>query len=310
MHMGGLVGMGTYTNKTECTTLVSQTLAHIKGEPRPVMPAGYAIPGRCEGGKASKWPMADSKWMLAWHKWETFLDNPTVPQWPIFGMDGNGKLPFITFSAIPGIPCVGAGPCLIFCYSFKSWRYPDAFFRQLQNLYLLKTDIGRATIAAAFNALPGGRDLRLYVDGDFDSLQTMGFWFGLLETRPDVPTYGYSKSWELLLLWDKLGRKFPNNYWLNASSGSRYGSDMLAKIAELSCYRGTFDALPVTYKMPVKAEQPQAWQEWARALRNTAKDMGYGKVFVCPGKCGSCIPSGHACGSPRFKNIPIVIGIH
>jgi hypothetical protein len=302
--------MGTYTNKTECTTLVSQTLAYVKGEPRPVMPAGYALPARCKGGKASIWPMSDSKWLSAWRKWETFLDNPTVPQWPIFGMDGNGKLPFITFSAIPGIPCVGAGPCLIFCYSFKSWRYPDAFFRQLQNLYLLKTDIGRTTIAAAFNALPGGRDLRLYVDGDFDSLQTMGFWFGLLNTRPDVPTYGYSKSWELLLLWDKLGRKFPANYWLNASSGSRYGSDMLAKIAELSCYRGTFDALPVEHKMPVKAEKPQAWQEWAKALRNTAKNMGYGKVFVCPGKCGSCIPSGHACGSPKFKNIPIVIGIH
>jgi len=302
--------VGIYTSKADCTALVSQTLAYIDGGPRPIMPQGYAIPARCENGKASKWPQADSKWLDVWRKWELFLDNPTVPQWPIFGMDGNGKLPFITFSAIPGIPCVGAGPCLKFCYSFKSWRYPDAFFKQLQNLYLLKTTLGRATITQAFDALPSGRDLRLYVDGDFDSLKTMKFWFELLETRPDVPVYGYSKSWELLLLWDKLGRKFPSNYKLNASSGSKYGRDTLAKIQKLSCYRGTFDALPVDSKMPVKADEPQAWQAWAKALRNIAKSKGYGKVFVCPGKCGNCIPDGHACGSSRFDGVPVVIGIH
>jgi hypothetical protein len=304
--------MGIYTDKAECTQLVVETLAYIEGGPRPIMPAGYTIPARCADGKASIWPTTDGKWLKAWRKWELFLDNPSTPQWAVFGLEGNDKLEqdFLTFSAIPGIPCVGAGACLIYCYSFKSWRYPDAFYRQLQNLYLLKTTQGRATIAQAFADLPPDRDLRLYVDGDFDSMRTMQFWFELLDSRPDVPTYGYSKSWELLLLWEKLGRKFPINYTLNASSGSRYGPDMLAKIAELSCYRGTFDALPVAYKMPPKATQPSEWQAWAKALRITAQDMGYKRVFVCPGKCGSCTPAGHACGNKKFKNIPIVIGIH
>jgi hypothetical protein len=312
----GVKTMGTYTNKAECTSLVVQTLAHINGGPRPTMPVGYSFPARQNGGRASVWPRAANKWARAWRKWELFLDNPTSPSWSIFGMEGNVKLeggekPFITFSGIPGIPCPGAGECLTFCYSFKSWRYPDAFFRQLQNLYLLKTDEGRRTIATAFEALPGdGRDLRLYVDGDFDSLSTLRFWFGLLDTRPEIPTYGYSKSWELLLLWDKLGQSFPTNYTLNASSGSKYGPDMQAQIAKLSCYRGTFDALPVTYKMPAKALEPRAWQAWAQALRATARGLGYGKVFVCPGKCGACIPDGHACGSAKFKNVPIVIGQH
>ena len=62
--------------------------------------------------------------------------------------------------------------------------------------------------------------------------------------------------------------------------------------------------------MPEKALEPGNWQTWAKELRNTARNMGYGKVFVCPGKCGACTPSEHACGSARFKNIPIVIGQH
>ena len=45
---------------------------------------------------------------------------------------GNQKLPFWAFSDLPAITCPGAGECLKWCYSFKAWRYPAAYFRQLQ----------------------------------------------------------------------------------------------------------------------------------------------------------------------------------
>lgn len=53
---------------------------------------------------------------------------------------GNGKLPFMSYSELPMATCPGAGDCAVYsqqtagwCYSFKAWRYPDAFARQFLN---------------------------------------------------------------------------------------------------------------------------------------------------------------------------------
>lgn len=61
---------------------------------------------------------------------------------------GNGKLPFWAYSELPMATCGGAGPCGKFpnskspgwCYSFKAWRYPDAFARQFLNTLANVTD--------------------------------------------------------------------------------------------------------------------------------------------------------------------------
>ena len=74
---------------------------------------------------------AKNGWMDNWIKFEEFLYTG-IPQFKIF-TKGNGKLPFYSFSSLPGVTCPGAGDCLKFCYSFRSWRYPAAFFRQIQN---------------------------------------------------------------------------------------------------------------------------------------------------------------------------------
>ena len=50
---------------------------------------------------------------------------------------GNKKLPCLSFSTLPGVTCSGAGVCLDYCYSFKAWRQPGAFFRQVQNTLLM-----------------------------------------------------------------------------------------------------------------------------------------------------------------------------
>ena len=50
---------------------------------------------------------------------------------------GNSKLPFFAFSALPFVTCPGMGACAKFCYSLRAWRYPAAFFRQLQNTWLM-----------------------------------------------------------------------------------------------------------------------------------------------------------------------------
>ena len=252
---------------------------------------------------------AKNGWMDNWIKFEEFLYTG-IPQFKIF-TKGNGKLPFYSFSSLPGVTCPGAGDCLKFCYSFRSWRYPAAFFRQIQNTILLMSDTGRKYLREEFNKLKPDHDFRLYVDGDFDSLETMKFWMDLLKSRPDIRAYGYSKSWKLFIEYDQLGYTFPDNYQLNLSSGSIYQNNktILDQISKLSIYRGEFIALP-SEKMPNILEDRPSFTAWAKQLRQRAKLYGIKKAWVCPGKCGNCTPTGHACGSKRFKNVPIIIGIH
>ena len=45
----------------------------------------------------------------------------------------------------------------------------------------------------------------------------------------------------------------------------------------------------------------------ARAVRAV---LGVDKVFACPGRCGTCTPKGHACGSRALTGVPIVIATH
>ena len=114
------------------------------------------------------------------------------PRFSIFAKDGNGKLPFLAFSSLPG-----AGESLTFCYSFKAWRYPAAFCRMAQNAMLLRSPAGRAAILATldtFKPPSGSLDFRLYVDGDFHSVECVREWFAAVAARPWLKAYGYSKS--------------------------------------------------------------------------------------------------------------------
>lgn len=86
-------------------------------------------------------------------------------RWGVLAETGNVKLPFVSYSELPGVTCPGAGACLVsydhygrvaerreenlvrvrrklptlpapekgWCYSFKEWRYPDGYGRQFLN---------------------------------------------------------------------------------------------------------------------------------------------------------------------------------
>ena len=79
----------------------------------------------------------------------------------------------------------------------------------------------------------------------------------------------------------------------------------------LPIVRGEFVAVKAPSKMPNKLDNPTLWAQWAKVVKESARKLGYAKAFVCPGKCYACLPNQeHACGSWKFKNIPVVIGIH
>jgi len=246
-------------------------------------------------------------WQAAFAKLAMTVDT-LRPTFSIFAVDGNSKLPFVAFSSLPGVTCPGAGDCLEFCYSFRAWRYPAAFARQAQNAFLLR--FNGSAIRAEFDRIAAQRregfDLRLYVDGDFADSLDVAFWMNSLRYAPQVRAYGYSKSFaELIEFNDSWGGNWPENYRLNLSSGySEAAARRLSVVRTLPIVRGEFVAVSVGHRVRSSDHARPAHQ---RMVREAA---GPEKVFACPGKCGSCTPSGHACGSAKFAGIKIAIAMH
>lgn len=242
-------------------------------------------------------------WIRDLTKLKAFLLDGS-PRFSIMAKDGNGKLPFLAFSSLPGEGfCVGAGDCLEFCYSFKAWRYPAAFCRQVQNSSLLNTKAGKRHILSAldkFQPKSGAIDFRLYVDGDFTGVADIEFWMDALTARPWLLTYGYSKSWQSFIDYKGI---VPSNYKLNLSSGSKYGDSVKDKLKAFDYVRGEFIAVSVGHKVATK---DHAKREHQAILRKVYAK----KAYTCTGKCGDCTPIGHACGSNRFNGIDIIIAVH
>lgn len=222
-----------------------------------------------------------------------------------FKAGGNRKLPFYAWSTLPIVTCPGAGDCVDWCYSLKAWRYPAAFLRQAANTLRLR--FGKREIINAARDLPHGTTVRLYVDGDFDSEATALFWANVMRQRPDVQWYGYSKSLHILAA---VGARFPGNYTLNLSSGSRFSRESAeyAAVRAMPFTRGEFLAVPIAGKHPRGFKRYQS-RAYHAAVRESARETGLAGAFSCPGDCGPCGNGRHMCGRVEFHN-PIVIGIH
>jgi hypothetical protein len=244
-------------------------------------------------------------WQLCFAKFEALLSDQK-PRFSIFALGGNSKLPFVAFSTLPGVTCPGAGDCIDFCYSYRAWRFAAAFFRQLQNAYLLR--FAPETIALAFKAIaekrPEGFDFRLYVDGDFANVANVAFWMQLLKDTPIARAYGYSKSFAVLLAYDTVfGGNWPSNYQLNISSGHNASPAMVDYVRALPITRGEFRAVSVGRKVRGSDHGTPAINALLRAAVPE-------KIFPCPGTCGTCTGKGHACGMPELKGRVIAIAIH
>jgi hypothetical protein len=244
-------------------------------------------------------PLFASKgWQSAMLKFQHVLSGDVA--FTVFA-EGNSKLPFYAFSTLPGVTCPGAGECLAFCYSFRAWRYPAAFFRQCQNAFLMRFDSG--AIATEFAKLGTGFDFRLYVDGDFSSQSDVAFWMRQLTLTPTVKAYGYSKSFALLLDYVNNGGVVPDNYRLNISSGHNASVDVVNAIRKHSFVRGDFVAVSIGRKI-------KASDYGTKPVNDALRTKFDAKIFPCPGKCGSCTSIGHACGSDVFKGRIIAIAVH
>lgn len=240
---------------------------------------------------------------------DTFTDNR--PRFSIFALGGNSKLPFVSFSTLPGVTCPGAGECINYCYSYRAWRYPAAFARMAQNAYFMR--FNRFAISQAFDQLvkkrQNGFDFRLYVDGDFSSVGDVHFWMSHLKMAPLVRAYGYSKSFAVLLGYDTAGhisgsREWPTNYKLNISGGHNASAAMVNYVKALPITRGEFIAVSIGRKVKSTDHGKPSTNAAIRAL------FPGQKVFPCPGACGSCTGAGHACGLPQMQGRVIAIAMH
>jgi len=129
-------------------------------------------------------------WQYYAEKMLSYLESDLsgIPPFSIFAEKGNKKLPFAAFSSLALADCPGKGKCVEFCYSLRAWRYPAAFFRQLQNSLLMR--LNPEVIEKAFLSLKTGRTVRLFVDGDFKDVKTLKMFMELCKARPDLDVYG------------------------------------------------------------------------------------------------------------------------
>jgi len=249
---------------------------------------------------------------LRLHNW---LKKPTqVTPFQIFNLKGNKKLKFATFSSLALADCPGKGLCAKFCYSLKAWRYPAAFLRQLQNSILQR--YFPEIIETAFLALPRNITLRLFVDGDFHSVENLAFWMKLIKSRKDLEVYGYSKSWYEFVQLDNNGNYvWPSNYLVNQSSGSKHEKTGIANaFKSLPIVRGEFVATKVDKSWmssgAYQGKSKEGNKDYRKEVFTNLKKV-YSKAFACPGTCFDCLSGGkHACGSKQMKNVAIGIGIH
>lgn len=238
-------------------------------------------------------------------------DGMGLPPFSVFGLKGNKKLKFATFSSTALADCPGKGACAKFCYSLKGWRYPAAFLRQLQNSVLQRHYFD--TIAYHFQALPENLTLRLFVDGDFYSFENLKNWMDILHTRPDLQVYGYSKSWMEFVSLNASGYKWPENYVVNASSGSRWENTGIANaFKKLPVVRGEFVATQVSKShMDSGAYQGKDKPGNLEYRKEVREKLTAKRAFACPGTCFDCMAGGkHACGSKEMAGVTIGIGIH
>ena len=236
-----------------------------------------------------------------------YIESYLKPQL-IFNTQGNSKLKFLSFSNLPIVNCVGSGACENFCYSLKAWRYSRPFFKQARNTILTQNYFN--IIEKAIDKLIKTTfkkhkkiDFRLYVDGDFNTLNELKNWMNLLKKHSILKTYGYSKSLNLFKDLFNTGFKYPSNYKLNLSNGGLF--DNLFEWCEnnLPIVRGQFLAVDIG--------KNQSGFNRTKTQRQLLKEkMGNDKYFVCGGICSDCSKIGHACGLDQFKNIKIVIPIH
>ena len=252
-----------------------------------------------------------ASWIKQGNKFKVFLKDVLNNkydniQFTILSNSGNSKLSFLSFSTLPITTCPGASECKIYCYSLKAFRYPGAFFRQCQNTILMKYNFD--IIAKKLNkynkiAIKNNTkiDFRLYVDGDFSNLNDLINWMTLLKVSKNINSYGYSKSKHLFLELYNQGFKYPSNYKLNLSNGSKFefrDDDLL----KLDFVRGRF----ISYKFDKKVDVLLLTKDHKKEIRSNFKN----KVFICPGLCDSCTNKGHACGLDTFNNMDIIIPIH
>lgn len=342
---------GKYADSDSISAVIRALDQFIEGVKTRGAKLGLTKSGKSAGASWVKCAQISRDWLAAG------ADKYKCPS-PIF-VKGNNKLPYWAFSTLPGTTCPGAGACLYgaydpktkknargFCYSFKGWRYPATFFRQL-NLTMLMRIPEKWQIIEALDKISKGKSsvvLRLYVDGDMDSVRTIQFWMETLKKYPMIKAYGYSKSWKLFLDYDKqTGGDWPKNYVLNLSGGSRYDRDpkLKAEMKKLPITRGEFIAVGIPKidgkKIPqnvidtdlLTSKQRSQFESsgkipanisemafrrnsfYTKAVTEAARrDLGISKFFVCPGKCGNCLGGGkHACGQGNVK-IPIIIGKH
>lgn len=123
--------------------------------------------------------------------------------------------------------CPGAGICREYCFAAaEQRRYPSARAHRLESLLLSKSEEFIPTMLSELDKLRilhrGIRNthfaVRIHASGDFYSPEYINKWLTIIEMRPGIQFYAYTKS---IAMWERIQRlhTLPDNFRLIYSLG-------------------------------------------------------------------------------------------
>jgi hypothetical protein len=186
-------------------------------------------------------------------------------------MQTNGKLQnssVYTYAFnLPAVEtCPGAGICKEYCFALSEQkRYPSAMAYRQRSLDLSKSEEFIPTILNELDTLRQLHNkrgtpfaVRIHASGDFYSPAYIQKWITIIEMRPDIEFYAYTKS---ISMWEKLKRAHcvPPNLELIYSMGSNHDLAIDTDIhRHARIFQSEQDALDAGYTL-ASEDDTQAW---------------------------------------------------
>ncbi len=228
----------------------------------------------------------------------------------------NPKTECFSFDVPAKVTCPGmTKSCGKKCYAFALARvYKGVKAKQQRNLEFANSD---DFVRDMIRDIPRRCEFRIHVSGDFYSVEYVNSWRKIIEARPDVTFYTYTRSWQVPDIWSVLLKLHTNceNFNLNLSVDEDTGAPRVfgasvLRWAYLShddtgpewlragdiVFRSNHNGQPGNHKWKRKKaiKQGNDPDEVAPLVHNI------GKATVCPLERGKELPKYFSCAKCRL----------
>ena len=221
---------------------------------------------------------------------------------------GNSKLGDDVFSFdIPAkLTCPGmTDTCGEKCYAYNMMRaYPNVNAKYERNLEFAESG---EFITHMVEHIPECCEFRIHVSGDFYSYEYVRKWEQIIQARPDVTFYTYTRSWQIPMIWGPLEHL---SDWCNVNVNLSVDKDTgMPSVTDMDNYRWCYltndDTAPEWMRMGDIIFRSNHGGQKKKRRNDVAKGIDpdiraplihkVGDATVCPLERGKEMPKSFSC---------------